>query len=173
MKPRERLSFEPSFEGAVVGYAKNYLAKHVWRVQPLYELDDLLQEAFLLFVKLQDRYTFKSNKHFMGMWKRCLHNWFVNLALHRTTRREESLVEDTPCSNVGKANDWYQHVSEAPEPVKRLIDAVESRKRRPRRSKRTGNRETTNKYLCRIAGVKSTIPLRTMFEKWLGRKVVI
>ena len=170
MKPRERLSFEPSFEGAVVGYAKNYLIKNVWRVQPLYELDDLLQEAFLLFVGLQQRYTFKNDKHFMSMWKRCLHNWFVNLALHRTRRREVAFTEenDLCTSSVDKVAEWHQHVAEAPEPVKRLIDAVESRKRRPRRhSKRSGIRETTNTYLCRIAGVKSSVPLRSMLMRWL------
>jgi DNA-directed RNA polymerase specialized sigma24 family protein len=211
---RERIDYTPDWEGAVLGYAVNYLSRHAWRVTPQMDLDDLLQEAYILFAELIERYDYENPRHFMGMWRRCLHNWFVNLAQARTRHREVALRSDvmlsSTCNNgyflhdfesaddgclsadegwakmasvsqrtarhtasalrrfcMPTAADWEMQKREAPAPLRRLIRVAENRTRKFQRHKRGGVRETTNEYLCRIAGVPRSTPLRTMLERWL------
>ncbi len=78
MKKRERIPYQPSFSDEVLGYAMNYLRRHEWRFRPVMDLDDALQEAYILFAKLSSRYEFVSASHFMAMFKWALHNevWY-------------------------------------------------------------------------------------------------
>jgi hypothetical protein len=63
--------------------------------------------------------------------------------------------------------DWHLHVLEAPPAVRVLLRAVDGRQRKLPMRKAVGHRETTNQYLCRLAGVPDTTPLRRMFKLWL------
>ncbi len=163
---------DPQWTDEVLGYATKYLARHAWRVKPQMELDDMLQEAYILFMRLVERYDFATPSHFMAMWKRCLHNEVNNWAGRRTKMRHEyvsdKMLNDLP--DRGSDNDaaWDQYVSEASGCVGKLIAATKTRIRRPRRRRSDGTRLTTNEYLCRFAGVSPTVPLRRLFEVWLS-----
>ena len=164
--------YDPKWNGEVVGYAVKYLANNAWRVTPEHELDDLFQESYLLFVRLQERYDFKTASHFMAMWKRCLVNMIGNMAAVRTCRREVHLRGrwKTMECRPDVSTEWDRHLDEAPEYVHRLVSEAENRgtKRRCRfRRLSSGNRETTNEHLCRVANVPNEVPLRRLFECWL------
>ncbi len=153
----------------IFGYARKYLARHVWRVGREMDLDDLLQDAYILFLKLQERYPDVSDRHFMALWKVSLRNWMHNLAKRRTRRREESIGERDFSGTIESNLEWQEHRRIAPLPVKMLLWSVGTRKRdRPRMGCFIAGRETTNNYLCRMAGVPDSTPLRDMFELWLG-----
>ena len=174
----------PEWNREVVGYAKSFLAKNVWRVGTIYDLDDLLQESYMLFVRLRERYTITGPRHFMAMWKTCLHNWLHNLAKERRRHREVTLSSLVTEDEDGNAVEWQPpapakqqqevdfrvHFREAPPAVKKLVTRAK-RGRPPRLSRQCvalgGRREKTNEYLCRIAGVDPTTPLRRMFRDWL------
>ena len=183
--------------GELYGYAVRYLSRHVWRVRPEWELDDLLQESYLLLLRLQERYGDASPMRFMAIWKRSLRNWVNNLAGRRTAHREVALpcIIDGPseldlnqgcrlqsrCERsrtmgypklVQAANchlpAWERHEQEAPGEVRQLLHQVHIGRKRPHRvERRTGRRLTTNEYLCRYAKVLPGIPLRKMFNVWL------
>jgi len=170
------MSYKPEFGDAVLAYAKKYLAKNAWRTRPEFELDDLLQEAYILFVRLVARYEFENPRHFMSMWKRALHNGVVNLARRRTRRGEVSLEfgasiparRDSLLAEI----DWNTDVAEAPPLVKQLVSRVlgaSGKGRKPSRTKLVGGgRETTNAFLCHRAGIRYDARLRPQFESWLG-----
>ena len=166
------------WKGGIVGYAVNYLARNAWRVRGEMELDDMLQSAYLLFVKLQCRYPDASPQEFMGLWKASLRNWLNNMAFsagavaRRRTRTDG--VEDAWEYDQGIADlEWRWQEEEAPPEVVKLLDAVADRKRSQKHLPvfESGKRETTNEFLCRLAKLPSSIPLRAMFESWLlGRE---
>jgi len=171
--------YEPEWGDVVLKYAMKYLARNEWRVRPLYELDDLLQESYLLFLKLQERYNFQNAKHFMAMWKICLHNWLGGLSMLRTKRCEVSLEEidlvDTKQDRAVAIIAWEKRKATAPEPIRRLVEAVESGRGVPSlkfRRYHSGGREATSKHLCRIAGVNPRVPLRAALDMWLDKSNV-
>ena len=170
---RERL-YEPEWGNVIYLYAVKYLRRHEWRVRPYVELDDLLQEAWITFEKLKARYEFKSPSHFMAMWKCALHNLVLNAAQARTRRREVMFSEEANRGGVHKDFDnfeWADHLRGAPGPVKQLLRAAASRRGRRPAHRRIGlKRETTNHYLCRMAGLSGAVPLRRLFENWLYLK---
>lgn len=170
------MPYEPAWTDEVLGYATNFLAKHAWRVQPYLELDDLLQEAYLIFLQLVDRYDYRSPQHFMAMWKLALRNSMNDWSRQRSQRRQRYLTDEISAGLKAKDVDcqwdeekWEERVNAAPSAVQRLIGVVQAgTRRRPRRRSRDGHRLTTNQYLCRFAGVPEHTPLRRLFERWLA-----
>lgn len=170
------MAYQPEWSDEVLGWATKYLAKQVWRIRPLMELDDALQEAYLLFIKLVERYDFTCPQHFMAMWKRCLTNQVHSWSSERTQMRQEHLSDKALNNIVSPAifasrvidTSWEQRISEATGYVRQLLEATTTRIRRPRRRRSDGTRLTTNEYLCRFAGVPDKIPLRRLFECWLS-----
>jgi len=183
------VAYKQEWTAEVLGYAKNYLAKHVWRIRPQMDLDDALQEAYILFMQLVDRYDYENPKYFMAVWKIALHNSVCDWVQRRTQSREvrlslrmlEWLPKQLPKRSTDNAIDnerisdalvastaWEHHVEGATGYVRQLLDAVRSRPYRPRRRRRGGCRLTTNEYLCRFAGISPSIPLRKVFETWLS-----
>lgn len=167
------MGFEPDWGEHAFLVAKKYLARHVWRVRPLHELDDLLQDSYLLFLRVQERYEFDSVNHFMFMWKRCLHNMVGNLALARTRRREERLPDESYLRDCGRGRErefeWEHDQQAAPREVRALLSRVKAGAGHRCRFRRVGRgRETTNQFLCRLAQVSPRVPLRRLFEMWLA-----
>ena len=188
------MCYNPEFGDTVFAYAKKYLLKHAWRTSPMYEIDDLLQEAFLLFAKLVDRYKFENPEHFMAMWKRVLHNMVVNIALERTRKPCKSLSpgfirfgterqekwgylcaseflpsidpEDKKSNEAFSAVDLKMQIADAPEKVRKLINRS-MEKESYRRRKKSGERGTTGAFLCRRAGIGYDKGFREQFENWL------
>jgi DNA-directed RNA polymerase specialized sigma24 family protein len=164
--------YEPNWGDAILAYATKYLAKNAWRTSPLYELDDLLQEAYLLFVRLVERYEFVGPNHFMAMWKRSLHNLIVNAAKFRTRRREQPLPENlTRLDRSFREVDWKLLLEDAPPAVRQLVTSIEGHSaygRKPSHQKLAGGvRETTGAFLCRRAGLSYDGQFRQQFENWL------
>ena len=67
--------------GEVEGYARRKCHEYAPQLQGAHCEDDLVQEAFLVFDKLVKRYAdeVKSERHFMGIFKRSLRNRFWNM----------------------------------------------------------------------------------------------
>jgi hypothetical protein len=163
------MSYQPEWSDEVLGWATKYLAKQVWRIRPMLELDDALQESYLLFLRLTERYDFESPQHFMAMWKRCLSNKVHGWACERTNMHQEHLSNKMLNDIPDRTNDalWEHHEAKATGYVRQLLRATRTRIRRPRRRHSDGTRLTTNEYLCRFAGISAKVPLRRLFERWL------
>ncbi|MFA5262214.1 MAG: hypothetical protein WC378_00200 [Opitutaceae bacterium] len=159
----------PEWDEAAYRYAIWYCRRQAWRVRREMDLDDLLQEAYVLFVSIRSRYPDVSEDNFLALWRSALHNRIVNIGGTRGAkcRRQTEPLESDPLIEEDEI-EWRLHVQDAPPEVRQLLDAVERRRwRLPRRNHADGRRETTNAYLCRLARLPAGTPLRGMFEKWL------
>lgn len=80
---RPRLPFVPKWDGECKGYAYNAMRRFWPTLQPWYEWDDLMQEAFLVFLKCKRRYYARVDtpQWFMALFKTSLHNRLVNLVV--------------------------------------------------------------------------------------------
>jgi DNA-directed RNA polymerase specialized sigma24 family protein len=163
------MSYEAEWTNEVVGYAANYFRKHEWRIKPMMEVDDMMQEAYLIFLRLLDRYEYDSPQHFMAIWKLALRN-AVHWWSGRRTRRHEVAIPDD-FDMVGKDVDasirLERRMAQVSGPMRNLLDGLRGRGRRPRRKGPGGRRLTTNEYLCRYAGVPDEVPMRKMLDDFL------
>lgn len=88
-----RVQWRGSFEG----YARNFVKKQLWRIEPLMEYADAVQECALLFVKLKSKYADKVDnpKWLMALFKTAIRNRWNSLSNDATKRRlNEKVVED-------------------------------------------------------------------------------
>lgn len=171
MKQPDKLWYPtwPEVEGA----AMNLGRRNLWRVRPLYDIEDLMGEAYIVFLRIVRKYPRVIDPpHFMSLflssWSRVLHSM-----ASRRTKSASGHVVPVPRSRGADGEEldpldlaattipsWQQdeifraRVAEAPAPVQALIEGLD-RPGRPRRCARraNGTRETTNAYLCRIAKV--------------------
>src|SRR5258708_306024 len=75
MRQKVGLGYTPQWEGAVKCWARNYLYKNKWRCDPILEMADLEQEAFLLYMKVVDYYpAVKEEPHFISLYQTALRN---------------------------------------------------------------------------------------------------
>jgi DNA-directed RNA polymerase specialized sigma24 family protein len=158
------MGYQPEWTKEIETYTLKYLRLNEWRVRPFLELDDMLQEMYLVFLKASTR-EFQNPRHFRGYWKTCLHNRVNGWARQRTVRGFVSPSGDEEVAVTDDCISWNHRVTNAVGPVRRLLDAVG--RKRPKRRRPDGTRLTTNQYLCEYAGLPSDVPLRELFEAWL------
>ena len=84
------VGFTPAFTGSIEGYTKNFIRSNLWKVDKLYDYDDILQEAreqFLRTIKRMEANgdTIKNEKHMMALYKTSFSRHFITLC-NRTTK---------------------------------------------------------------------------------------
>ena len=145
--------------------ARLWLFKHahanLWRVPHWYDLDSLIQDGYMTYYRVVQRYTHvKKRSHMMALFKTCFTNHIHDLSKQKTRFNETELTEELM---TGMSEDSCEGISNlimsAPRPVQGLIRALMTDKgqkklRKPYRVGKRG-RETTNRRWCRIAGVSS------------------
>lgn len=169
---REDIGYLPDFAGVISSWASAYAAKNAWRVEPLMGYDDLMQDAFLVFIKIRDRYPEVTEaKHFMALFKSAFRNHIIDLGVKRTRHKEVSASEETTLEEMLVDDnavtlgflDSTIDVEESRGPVRAVLMALRdlyyANQPLPRLYVQDGFRETTDSYLRRIAG------LRPQFEK--------
>lgn len=76
------------FKGPIEGYVVNHLKKNYWRVARLHERDDVMQEAFLVFLRVKVKYPeLETPQHFMALFKTAWGNHFTDMANDDTQSR--------------------------------------------------------------------------------------
>lgn len=179
-----------SWAGTFELYATKFAHRHVWRVSRTHDVEDIVSEAYLVFLNIIDKYPAIDNeRHLMGMFKRGLAWRMHDLATHHT--RTSSSLSDSSYEGM---NDYTQDaessfagedeihaaalLSDVPKGLEAVVAAIAPEgprgaivplDRTVRGRPRTSRRETTNTMLCRVAGVSpSERDLRTLAENWLG-----
>jgi len=82
----------PVFEGTFYNTAKTMAIKHVWRVRPLLDVEDLIQEAAMVFYRCSEKYypeTCSRPKHFMSLFTVSFLRRIETLANDRFKYREQ------------------------------------------------------------------------------------
>jgi hypothetical protein len=170
---RVHVKFTPAWKGPVEGWTVNFCTQNAWRFVPEHDFEDLYQEAYLLFMKLVEKYpTVVDPPHFMALFKRAVFNKLTTMATRHGKRPEVPL--DTHVAGVDEdEHGWepadaadapedqvslHMVLDDAPAWVKRIVrqvgqGAVVPRRRRRRRYWREGNEQ----FLRRVGRVPSYI----------------
>ena len=78
----------PIFEGPIQGYCANNIQANLWKVQPLYDRDDMMQEAYLVFIRCAGKYpALDTPQHFMSLFKMAWSRHIIDLAKRATNAR--------------------------------------------------------------------------------------
>ena len=90
----QRLDWSPKWEGSIQQWAKSFIQQNLWRCDPINEFNDLLQDAYLIYNKICERYPrVIEARHFMALFQRALWNKFHDQA--RYMRLKRRVHEDT------------------------------------------------------------------------------
>lgn len=72
---RERVIWSPTWDKVIEGYTVKFCQKNSWRCDHIHQVIDLMQDAYLVFVKVRDAYPrVVEARHFMALYKRALAN---------------------------------------------------------------------------------------------------
>jgi hypothetical protein len=133
LRTRVKLRFTPEWSPIIKNWAAKFVRDNQWRADSIHGFDDLMQDAYLLFVKVSERYPrVMDPKHFMALYKTTLRN---NMHDHaRYMQRKRVLHEDTSedvsdlyADRVGElTNGGYisSLLSKAPLDLKRALDLL-------------------------------------------------
>jgi len=164
-----RVAIVPQWQGAVEGWAVNFAKRKAWAVSPELDLDDLIQEAYLLFEKIKDKYRVYAHSHFMGLFKTTFRNHIYRLSNKRTNRKEAvfagltedndayTLVETIPDTSTRDIDELRLRLmlDDVPQPLADLIGSIVfDDKQVTARVFVGGRRETTNQALSRMMEIE-------------------
>lgn len=187
--PRERLDFKLEFEcKSIAGWAYRVSVSQMWRVFPEYDLEDLMGEAQLAYVKILKKYPECDNMaHFSALFRMTFQNHITNIANRRSKKVGINLTDvmagtDSPDldSIAAKSHDGgiaalALRAQEAPPRIRELLQAFvtgpengeEIPKQRYTISGHRRVREPINEFLCRVAGVDAGIDLANEVLDWI------
>lgn len=72
----------PEFKGPIEGWTVNMLTKQVWRVSRTHSFEEVMQEAYIVFMRCAARYPIVDTpQHFMSLYKRAWTNELNDLSI--------------------------------------------------------------------------------------------
>ena len=159
---------DPLFDAGVRGMVVNMSKRQFFKVAGWYELDDLVQDGFMLWWKVRRHYPqIKEVRHLTSLFRTTFNRHIINLANNKRAVNEIAMSHFvSPDIDENDALDQLLGGHEdtmalallrnMPYELKalwRFINSETGRRdlRRPYR-KVAGVRETTNEFLCRILG---------------------
>lgn len=152
---RVRLSWVPKWE-YVEGWTKKFISQNQWRCDHVNDFDDLLQDAYLTFVKIAERYPRVVHPpHFLALYRRALANKFHDMS--RARRRLRDAFSDVPAEaaleHLDTPDSYLEAIiAEAPEATKLALRLIAT-KPDLFREEPAALRENLNMKLRRILGV--------------------
>ena len=150
------VEFKPRFDKRIAGWSATYAKKHVWKFGGQLDVDDLMQEAWVVFQRCRERAIFENSKHFMGYFKTAFSRKIIDLT--RTNTRKALLGAGVNLPNpellesTDHALEAAKLISRMPDEIRLIVQAVLSNPNGKMLRDETG-RESTNEYLSRISGV--------------------
>lgn len=150
---------------------------HFWRVPKYYELSDLVQDGYMCWSRIVQKYEtepgrVRSRGHLMRLFKTSFLNHIHDLSKSKTVAHVEVLADDVaPIGDEDglyadawealgityNLNEYGQMIAEAPARLRPLIRSLLTSPELPAmrsqyRRRRDGSRSTMNDALCRIVG---------------------
>lgn len=97
-------SFRPEWKGPIEGFVVNTIKRNFWRLKKSYQFEDLFQEAYLLFLELEKRYSGKVDnpRWFMSLYSRSLINRITDFANETTKLQAETALSEAVPKTNGK-----------------------------------------------------------------------
>lgn len=115
-----------SFVGEFQGYAANYMGKHGWKLESTHDYQDCMQEAWMVFNKVSQRYPDVEPRHLMALYKSSLTRHVINLAhTAEQVRRQGTALDATHTTQMVGETDNAGYLkrlcSQAPQEVKMVL----------------------------------------------------
>ena len=174
-RARAVLAWSPVWDDVPKKWAIKFIRHNQWRCDRIYGFDDLLQEAYLVFLKITEKYPRVNNpQNFMGLYKMALANWFHDRAAYM--KRKNTIHADLsvdPTELLTSVCEWHTDgirllLDEAPHELKLalalIVDHPEAIRSLPDRKK---PRENLNMKLRRILGLSETFDLKASLTELL------
>lgn len=175
--------YKPNWAGPIQGWTVRYSHQHFWRVADTMQWEDVMQEAYLVFMRCSNRYPVTDTpQHFMALYKRAWINHMNDLSNgssnQKTEISDQVMTDDGPSTidQVGSLdNDGYLRVlvNEAPEEVRmvlallvnapqELIDLAMSGWNGPDRRKKANG----SQRICQMLGIPQHIDVMGMVREY-------
>ncbi len=155
---RVKLAWQPCWEGPTKAWVQGFINRNIWRCDRIHDADDLLQDAYLTYLRVVSKYPkVRGQAHFMSLFRRALHNEMHDRA--RYMKRKRELNEDTSvdaCELPGRigevSNNGYlaMLLEQAPDPVREALVCIAQNP--PSLYQATGYHENLNMRLRRVLG---------------------
>lgn len=159
---RVKLLWSPIWEGPIKNWAAKHIRENLWRCDSIHGFDDLMQDAYLWFVKVSDRYPrVVDPKHFMALYKTTLRNKLHDHARYMQRKRVLHEESDTDVSEayadrVGElTNGGFLSalLARAPEEVKQALTLVTQNPAVLNSNPHRYRRENLNMRVSRVLGL--------------------
>ena len=163
-RKRERIVWSPVWGKEYEKWATSFLWKNKWRCDPVNDMDDLLQEAYLTFAHVADTYPrVIEPKHFMALFKRAMTNKMHDKSCRYNRRRGtveapiSTDVYEVFAGRIGEVtNGGYLAalLNEAPEELKLVLAMLaDGRLDEAKQRHKLEPRENLSMRACRLLGL--------------------
>jgi hypothetical protein len=165
-REREAPAWQPSWGGPIQQWARSFIIKNKWRCDHIHSHEDLLNDAYLIYMKLVEKYPrVIQPAHFMSLFQRALSNHIHDHSRYMQRKREchietrldvSELFLDLPSE---LPNDGYLNIllSEAPQELSLALAILREQPEAligPGPTKEP--RENLNMKLRRILGIEDS-----------------
>jgi len=161
---KTRTTFPPT----LLGWAIKHARKSLWRLAGVADLDDLIQDAHLMFLICAKRYWYVvDDRHFTALYKTAYTN-MVNLAVrsHGPAYKVDVQADQSTCDNAHVLT----MLAEAPKEVRAVLAASwddNSKWTRRYRKAKIQHRDTTNSRLRRLIGAPNGTDVGAIVRNYL------
>jgi hypothetical protein len=167
-RARVELSWEAQWNAEPKRWAAGFIKRNKWRIDRIYDFDDLMQEAYLIFMRISEKYPrVVEPKNFMGLFKVAFANWFHDRAKDALRGRRGTLqiIDSDPTELLGKIGECHPDginilLSEAPQELRLALALLAEYPDSIRAENPDGERENLNMKLRRILGLDEKFDLR-------------
>jgi len=142
------------------------ITKNMWRFDPMYEHDDLMQEALIKFYKLKTKYPdVEKVSHFNALYKTSINNLIIDKARERRKRLADTRIDDvledqlpeSALSNFGATAIILQEMPDELKAAVHLLTSGRVRLKLDRPTKKLRSRENHNARLKRRLGLDDAV----------------
>jgi len=163
-RERIRVCWSPKWDGPIKAWSQKFINQNLWRVDRIHDADDLIQDAYLTFVKVQEAYPrVVEPGHFMALFKTAMTNRMHDRARYVMLKR--TIHDDTPYDvsemfdgRIGEVtNQGYLNalLTEAPNELRAALALLASNPGALRSNE--GPRENLNQKLRRLLGIDKMV----------------
>jgi hypothetical protein len=160
-------------------WIKRYAQKNLWRMPPFFDLEDLIQEGYMVYSRCNQHYPMTlRQKHFMALVQRSFANRIHRLANARTAMIKEIAMGAGPeferemeffSPTEPEEASFMTLFGQLPDEIMAMFTTIMNDARNiPMLVYSDGRRETTKEYLARICGLPEDIDVEALLRSYLS-----
>jgi hypothetical protein len=175
VRTRATPAWSPEWQGPIQQWSAKFIKNNKWRCDRIYDFEDLMQEAHLIFLRISDKYPrIIEPKHFMGLYKVALSNWFHDRASYMKRHGQAVDLGIDPMElcmgHTGEGHTGLLNLllEEAPQELRLALTLLAENPEALRTdTKQAGQRENLNMKLRRILGLSAAFDLKALLTDLL------